>query len=283
MPRDRLPKPDHTLVQVSDVHLVTDRLLDGVVDTVARLRAALGAIAGMAVAPEAIVLSGDIGNDATPEEYRLVRELVEPLAAELGAELVAIPGNHDDGAVLREHLLGEPAADRPLDRSLRLGDLRVVALDSTVRGAHHGVLDDEQLAWLAAELAEPAPAGTILVTHHTPLPSPVGLLEHVPLRDPERLAEVIAGTDVRIVLCGHAHHAGCGAVAGVPVWVAPAVAYAADVTAPPYTYRGIAGGAGITRVDVFGEQVVTTLIPIDDRTPVVELAVEAVVADLGLA
>ena len=43
------------------------------------------------------------------------------------------------------------------------------------------------------------------------------------------LADVVAGSDVRVVLCGHNHHEGLGTLGSVPVWVSPSVAYRMDV------------------------------------------------------
>lgn len=273
--------PRHTLVQISDVHLDAARPLYGSVDPVAALETALEAVRSMADRPEALLLTGDVANHATAADYRRARELLDPLVAELGCELVVIPGNHDTVPLLREHLLGEPASEAPMDATLRLGGLRIVALDTTIPGRHDGEVDDDQLARLARELAEPAPEGTLLLMHHTPLPSPVGLFEHVALRDPGRIAEAVRGTDVRMILSGHAHHTACGTVGGVPVWISPATSYTADVTAPAPLYRGIVGGTGITRVDVFDETVVTTLIPLAGGGTVVELDVDAVVAELA--
>ena len=71
-----------------------------------------------------------------------------------------------------------------------------------VPGWHHGDLDDAQLDWLRGILATPAPLGTILAMHHPPLPSHIPLFDILELRDQGRLAEVIAGTDVRAILAG---------------------------------------------------------------------------------
>jgi len=128
-------------------------------------------------------------------------------------------GNHDDRAALREHLLGEPPSDAPLDHVTHLDGLRVVVVDSTVPGRAHGELPDERLAWLAAQLADPAPDGTVLALHHPPLPSPSRLGTAIRLRDRERLGDVLAGTDVRVVLAGHTHLPSAGTIAGIPVWV----------------------------------------------------------------
>ena len=80
------------------------------------------------------------------------------------------------------------------------------------------------------------------------MPSPVGL-DVTRLRHPEDLAEFVRGSDVRIVLCGHSHHGSAGSVGGVPVWLAPALAAANDVIAPPDTLR-TRTTLGATRIDL---------------------------------
>lgn len=260
-----------SLVQISDLHHDARAPLFGRVATLDRLRAALDVVAAMDRRPDAILFTGDVADCAAPEDYRDVRAVLDPALRALGVPLVVVPGNHDAAPVLREHLLGEAPATGPMDAAVRVGDLRVVALDTSVAGADHGELRAEQLAWLAAELAEPAPAGTVLALHHPPVPSPVGLVSESALREPARLADAIAGTDVRMILAGHAHHAGCAALGGVPVWGAPSVAYATDPGAPEEVFRGLRGGAGVTRVDVFESAVVATYMPLDDREVVIEV------------
>jgi 3',5'-cyclic AMP phosphodiesterase CpdA len=94
-------------------------------------------------------------------------------------------------------------------------------MDSSVPGEVHGELADAQLEALADELDEPATDGTVLVVHHPPIWSTAPMSELVALREPGRLAAVIRGSDVRLVLSGHTHRVSAGALAGVPVWVSP--------------------------------------------------------------
>jgi hypothetical protein len=62
------------------------------------------------------------------------------------------------------------------------------------------------------------------------------------LRDPGRLRDAIAGSDVRLVLCGHSHHEAFGMLGATPVWVSPAIAYRLDVTSTG-AFRGVPGTA----------------------------------------
>ena len=107
----------------------------------------------------------------------------------------------------------------PMDRVHDIAGLRVIVLDTSVPDYHHGEITPEQLQWLAAQLAEPAPFGTILAMHHPPIPSVQDLAVTVELRDQPRLARVLRGTDVRSILAGHLHYSTSGTFAGIPVSV----------------------------------------------------------------
>ena len=70
------------------------------------------------------------------------------------------------------------------------------------------------------------------------------------LCDPERLRNAVAGSDVRIVLCGHTHH----------VWVSPASAYRADTTSTQ-VFRGVPGTA-FSRIDLSDDGPTVTVSPV---------------------
>jgi 3',5'-cyclic AMP phosphodiesterase CpdA len=256
------PAPAHTLVQLTDLHLVAEGDdLPGGVDTAAVLESALQTIAGAGIAPAALVLTGDLTEHGRPEEYRRLRAIVEPAAARLGVPLVYAAGNHDDRAALREHLLGVPGSAAPLDHTVRVGDLRIIVLDSTVPGHPHGTLEPEQLAWLRAEMSEPAPAGTVLALHHPPLPSAVPLAASIPLVNRPELAAALAGSDVRLVLAGHTHVASAGTLGGITVWTGGPLATTVDALARGSALRTLAAPS-VSRIDLFAEDLITTSVPV---------------------
>src|SRR3546814_6624804 len=94
----------------------------------------------------------------------------------------------------------------PVDRVDELDGLRIVTLDTSVPGFHHGEISDAQLDWLAGVLSTPAPLGTILALHPPPVPSLLDLAASVELRAPSLLAAVLRGTAVRAITRGHLHH-----------------------------------------------------------------------------
>ncbi|MBK1783396.1 metallophosphoesterase [Prauserella cavernicola] len=269
-----MSEPDLTLIQLTDTHLrAPGELMHDVVDTAANLTAALELLEASSVPVSALLLTGDLADNGAPAAYRRLRELVEPSARRLGAEIVYALGNHDERGAFREQVLGEEPSTGEHDTVTTIGGLRVVSLDSSEPGRHDGHLSQRQLDRLAGVLSVPAPRGTVLVIHHPPVPSPVPTVHLLRLRDADRLAEVLAGTDVRLVVTGHAHHTGCGSLAGIPVWVGPALAYGV-ATVPPRGRLRAAADAAFSRIDVFGDQVVATAVPLSRAERVYDVAAE---------
>jgi 3',5'-cyclic-AMP phosphodiesterase len=193
-------RPRYTIVQVSDPHVPADGFLFDRVDACARVQASLEMIAAAGCSPDVLVLSGDVANQGDAEVYIRLRPVIDAALRRFGAKLLVAPGNHDDVALLRAHLLGREPERGPLDEVVRVGGLRLIGMDSSVPGEVHGELDDAQLEALAEELSEPAGDGTVLVVHHPPIWSTTPMSELVALREPQRLAAVIRGSDVRLVL-----------------------------------------------------------------------------------
>lgn len=256
--------PDRVLLHLSDTHLrATGSHLFDRVDSAAHLNRALQTIEASGVRPDALIFTGDLADLGEADAYVAIRELVEPFAERLGAPVLWVMGNHDDRARMRTHLLGEPAGDAPIDRVDELDGLRIVTLDSTVPGQHHGEIRDSQLEWLTEVLATPAPLGTILAMHHPPVPSVLPLAASVELRDQSRLAAVLRGSDVRAIIAGHLHYSTFASFAGIPVSVASATCYTQDLTVPVGGTRPQDGARSFNLVHVYDETVVHSVVPIE--------------------
>jgi 3',5'-cyclic AMP phosphodiesterase CpdA len=273
------PAPEHFILHVSDTHFVGGgALLHESIDSDANLAQLFSDIARSGARPEAIVFTGDLADTGDPDAYERLRALVEPAAAAIGAQVIWVMGNHDERGAFRAGLLDQEGTDAnaPVDRVFDVGGLRIIALDSTVPGQHYGELTDDQLAWLAAELATPAPDGTLIALHHPPVPSPLGLLALVELRDQDKLAAVIEGTDVRGVLGGHLHYSTTSTFAGVPVSVASATCYTQDLNVTFPAARGQNGAQAFNLVHVYGDRVLHSVVPIGEFPTVYEMTAEMV-------
>jgi 3',5'-cyclic-AMP phosphodiesterase len=202
------------LVQLSDPHIGATW---GSADPARALAAAVEL--AREHAPDAVLVSGDLVEEGTAEEYDLVAELLEPL----GVPVHVLPGNHDDRAALRRRfaLAGEGA--EPVQGVVELGPLRLVLLDTTRPGEPEGELDAGRLAWLDARLAE-SNTPTVLALHHPPLATGTPAFDGIVLPDGDRraLAEVVARHEhVRRLVAGHVHRPMVGELAGRPVITAP--------------------------------------------------------------
>ena len=257
------PRPDHFLLHLSDTHLLgSGSRLYGSVDAEDHLRQLLEELEASEGRPEAIVFTGDLADRGEPDAYQRLREMVEPVAARLGAQVIWVMGNHDNRAAFRQGLFAELPTERPVDRVYDVNGLRVITLDSTVPGRHHGELSSAQLDWLAEELSVRAPHGTILAMHHPPLPSVLDLAVAVELRDQAGLAEVLLGSDVRSIIAGHLHYSSTGSFAGIPVSVASATCYTQDLNVPVGGTRGRDGARAFNLVHVYDSTVLHSVVPI---------------------
>lgn len=249
----------YLLVQISDIHLTVNGTLPPGVRPRDNLVRALGVLASSGIRPEVILLTGDLTNSGDADCYADLRAIVTDAAAAAGASVIYLPGNHDDRAMFRRHLLGT-SGDDPIHQTLVHGGLRIIALDSVVPGQDHGVLDEQALAYLRAELATPAPDGTIVALHHPPVPSPIQPMASIGLRDPWQLREALDGSDVRLIVAGHTHHEALGVLGTTPVWVSPATAYRLDTTSTD-AFRGYPGTA-FSRIDLTSDGPVATVIQV---------------------
>lgn len=277
------PPPEQVIVHLSDTHFVADGSpLMGVVDSDGHLAEALRGLVASGLRPSAIVVTGDIADTGAAAGYARVRAQLEPVAAELGARLVWVMGNHDRRENFRPGLLDEEPSDAPVDAVLDLDGLRLVVLDSSVPGHHYGALTDAQLGWLAGVLDAPAPRGTILALHHPPVPLPVVLSQLIELREQHRLEAVLAGSDVRAIIAGHLHYSTWSMFAGIPVSVAAATCYTMDLLHPSPSIRGQDGGQAFNLVHVYPDRIVHSVVPLGQYPTTYEVTVsEAEVATLA--
>jgi 3',5'-cyclic AMP phosphodiesterase CpdA len=269
-PFGQYPHPSHTIAHVSDTHLLAGgKRQYGVVDTVEHLGLALDRLGRIDPRPQALVFTGDLADLGEPDAYRLLREMVEPFAARLGAQVIWCMGNHDDREAYARGLFDDHASPDVLDRVYDVDGLRIVALDTSVPGYHHGVIDDAQYEWLASVLAEPAPLGTFLAMHHPPIPIPMlPAAAIIELYDQQRLADALEGTDVRMILGGHFHYSSYSTFAGIPVSVASATCYLSDIAPRDRFISAIDAEQSVNVVHVYNDQVVTSIVPTHDSAEI---------------
>jgi Icc protein len=205
------------LAQLSDLHVGAD--WEGI-DPLLRLEGAVDAVLALPTAVDAVLVSGDLTDNGSDEEYRQVRERL----ARLELPVHVLPGNHDDRAALRRafDLPGEP--DASIDYAVEVGPLRLLVLDSTVPGQDPGAFEPDQLRWLDAELDRHGERPTILAMHHPPLVTGSAEWDSINLAAAERsaLGEVVARhRQLRAIVAGHLHRIAASTLAGCAVISVP--------------------------------------------------------------
>ncbi len=256
-------RPDHFLLHLSDTHLLAPGgRLYGSVSPEATLQRLFADLEAAGTRPEALVFTGDLADLGDAAAYRALKRIVEPAASRLGAKVIWCMGNHDDRATFRRVLFGQAGNAKPVDRVYDVNGLRVITMDTSVPGYHWGALSGAQLDWLAEELADRAPHGTILALHHPPLPCIQDLAVLVELREQRELAEVVAGSDIRAILAGHLHFSTNGMFAGVPVSVASATCYTQDLTTEARGTRPQDGAQSYNLVHVYEDTVLHSVVPV---------------------
>jgi 3',5'-cyclic AMP phosphodiesterase CpdA len=213
------------LVQISDPHIGATWAHG---DPVARLRETVDAVRRLPDRPDAVLVTGDLADNGADDEYEVVRDAV----AAIGAPVYVLPGNHDKRDALRRSFELDGDAGTPVRAAADLGPLRLVMLDSTVPGHDHGELDDEQLAWLDAELAVAPEQPTIVAMHHPPLLTGSDVWDEFALLSRARIAladAVIRHRNVSRIVAGHVHRTIVADLAGQVVLAIPSTYVQAEL------------------------------------------------------
>ncbi len=246
------PAPRFAIAHISDTHLLGGGALQfGAVDTAPHLRRALELLGDLEEPPQAIIVSGDVADRGERDAYLVAKQLVEAAAARLDARVFWAIGNHDDRRAYSSVIFGAES-DAPQDRVHELDGLRIVSLDTTLPGHHHGELEPGQRAWLQGILATPAEHGTVLVMHHPPVPMALDRISHViELDGQSELAPVLRGSDVRAILSGHLHYPIYSSFAGIPVFAASATCSTMELAGAGRTYGVRDAGQAIAMLHLF--------------------------------
>ena len=193
------------IAQLSDPHVRPEGMLyQGVVDSNAQFTAAIAHVNGFDPPPDLVLLSGDLVDEGTDDEYATMARLLAPLKA----PVLAIPGNHDDREAFRRAFAGLSWLPEvgPVDYVADRGAVRIVALDVTLPGLHHGAVSEAGAAWLDGVLAAEPHRPTMIMMHQPPFDTGVPYLDLYSCRDGHRLAEVVARhPQVERIVCGHVH------------------------------------------------------------------------------
>ncbi len=194
-----------TILQISDTHIVAEgALVSGRLNTAQPLRRLVERVQGMRaqIGPvDAVLISGDLCEDASPASYAYAQQILAPL----DLPLFVIPGNHDAREPMRTAFAHLPRAGK-LNWVRLIGGMVMIGLDTLVEGQSGGTLDAETLAFLTDALRTAGDAPVLLALHHPPFETGIKFMDRIGLQGTDALTNILSRHDgeVRIV-CGHIH------------------------------------------------------------------------------
>ncbi|MDQ1404165.1 MAG: hypothetical protein QOG03_2481 [Actinomycetota bacterium] len=195
------------------------------------------------MAPDLVVIGGDLTAEGYANEFRMAQEFLEPLFA-AGLRTLVIPGNHDSKNVGYLHYrdtFGSGDVSGKGDSVLQLSagrnddgaplTMRVVAIDSSKPDLAEGEVGRERYQWIRDQLAGTGPVDVkTFVLHHHLVPVPGTGRERNTVWDAGDVLALLAEESVDLVLSGHKH---------VPhVWLLNDVLIVNSGTVSSYRLRG---------------------------------------------
>jgi 3',5'-cyclic AMP phosphodiesterase CpdA len=193
------------VAHITDTHISKpDKSPEVTYQTSSHLARAVAHIRGLTRRPDAVLITGDLVDEGSAEEYARFKELIAPLEM----PVYLIPGNHDEREALRAAFgaAGYFPASGFLQYTVEHLPVRFVALDTNKPMATGGELCAERLAWLDRTLAEQPARPTVVFMHHPPFRTGVHRMDDWGLDNADAFGAVIARhPQVERILCGHLH------------------------------------------------------------------------------
>jgi len=179
------------IAHISDIHAAEAHFLPELAENViAKLNA---------LAPEILVVTGDLTDAGYPHEFERARRFIERIACDIS---LVIPGNHD---VRNVGYLGFEASFGPRSKLERHRGVTLVGLDSTQPDLDEGHVGGDKYEWLEQCLTQHPDDLKVVALHHHVLPVPKTGRERNILTDAGDLLEILMRSHVDLVLCGHRH------------------------------------------------------------------------------
>ena len=182
---------DLTMAHISDLHVGSPHFVPHLMNrTIAEVNE---------LEPDVLIASGDFTNEGFRQEYKTALSYLERVEC---PRKLYVPGNHDSrnvGYMHFEELLGNRFS------TLRIGDVTVLAVDSSEPDQNDGRVGREWYPWILENFAEGDPRVRIFVMHHHLLPIPGTGRERSVVFDAGDLLEILVRARTNLVLTGHKH------------------------------------------------------------------------------
>lgn len=165
---------------------------------------------------DVLVITGDICDEGTPQDYRTVKLCLDST----GIPYVVCLGNHDCKKAFYAGWYGVDT-DVPYMQVQVLQDIPFISFDNSQDGKPDGYIDEERLQWVTDTLQKYP--GSVVLQHHQ--------FEDLPgipaLENGDKLKRVLIENTPLAVLTGHTHWYAHGTLEGIPYFTAPSISFRA--------------------------------------------------------
>lgn len=195
-----------------------------------------------------VIVTGDHTHDELPASYEAVDALLKPWSDRLWQ----VPGNHDDRRVMREVYRGRFSGRNQdlIQFHFQAGVWCCIGLDTQLPGSVAGHISRDQIRW-ARELAnKPGVESVVLMLHHPPVLMGSVWMDKIGLDGKEQLqAWCCQDPRVRLICCGHVHHASETMVGAASVVTTPSTGIQFSRAGATPTFVAAAPGYRIVELD----------------------------------
>lgn len=218
---------------LSDPHFTAEGDVLGY-DPRARLEAAIDHIRTLHADADACVISGDIVNVETAENYAALRGVLD----QLPMPVFPIMGNHDDRDLFRAHLL-LPANCMTtfVQFAVTTPNANLLFLDTHKVGSGAGEFCEVRTAWVEEELRAARDTPVYLFLHHPPLPLGLPMQDTLQMENGDAFLSQLSSFDcVKYLFMGHVHRPTTGVVQGLPFATMRSLTYQSPAPRPDWDW-----------------------------------------------
>jgi 3',5'-cyclic-AMP phosphodiesterase len=180
-----------TICQISDIHCGSPKFIPDLLER--------SILEINDLEPTAVVVSGDLTDAGYRQEFEAAAEYIQRFRCE---NVMVIPGNHDSrnvGYIHFERLFGERFS------CIDFEDAIMVGIDSSEPDLNDGRVGREHYDFIHESFADAEGKLKIFVIHHHLIPIPGTGRERNIIFDAGDVLELLADTEVDLILSGHKH------------------------------------------------------------------------------
>ncbi|MGK0171573.1 MAG: Icc protein [Gammaproteobacteria bacterium] len=221
------------IAQITDLHALPGaEKLDGILDTNARIEAAVHHLRLLEPSPDIIVVTGDLTENGDADSYTGLRTQL----AHLDVPIFVVPGNHDRRSELRTAFSDHAYIPKSgfIQYSIEYLPVRIIGLDTLHEGSGGGRLCSKRLRWLRSTLARAPTRDTMIIMHHPPFETGISWMDQAEFIGRDEFTDIVSvNRQIKAILCGHLHRPITSHLGNAVVSVAPSTCYQVHLDLAP--------------------------------------------------